>query len=216
MYDIFRSWRAASEVLLPQNFMPFLMVTLKTATEACLVTIIREFWWFFLVGIAIIRVRGDASHGPAIAWVAVWLLMLIRAARPSLLPKNFRYFWSLATVNIPILFLFMLYFFIPSGVFYLIAPYFIFMAFFFADANCVARDMALAPMRAARFCWMLAPLYVLLVILLACAGRLLCCAHLLLTLCMVLVVMPLMVVVMSRLYVLWIHKEYQRYFECCW
>ena len=215
MQNLLRSWRASLELLLPNNIVPFLLVTLKTVTEVYWL-IVRYFWWFLLLGFLVIEFF---SHNFIIvtAWLIGWLTILVEASRPSVLKKDLEYFFTKALSCFPFAVLFFVSCCIPPVLFYAIATYFMFMMFFLCDANYRLYNMVLAPLHAAKLSLAIAPLYALLVLLLYASGSMLHHINMgIAFLLMLFVVLPLFVAIISRLYVLWIHKEYKEYYERCW
>lgn len=213
MNDIVRSWRASMEMLLPHNCVPLLMVTLKNVMEVY-GALLRSFWWFLLGGALMVY----ALPHPLvfIAWAIGWCAIVIEAARPSLLPKTMHYFAENAFSCFPLLLLFLVSCCVPAGVLYLVAPYGVLVMLFLCDAHYRLYDMLMAPLRAAKLSCAIAPLYVLIALLLYASGRLLCCSVLVPTMVMLLLVMPIVTVLLSRVYVMWVHREYKQYFERCW
>lgn len=213
MKNIVRAWQSSMTMFLPQNLMPLLMVIFKTLLEVYRL-IGTYFWWFILMGLIALMMNAHAIF--FVVWIIVWLTLLVEASRPSLLSKNFTYFENNALSCLPVAALFFAACCMPVLLVCAGAPYLILLMFFLCDAHFKMYDIFVAPVRAGKLSLFLAPWYLVIVALLYGAGTLLCCSSSLLVVLMLFLVVPICIVTLSRLYVLFIHKEYKEFYERCW
>lgn len=205
MIAIIRSWMDSLKLFTPNNITQFVQA-IGNAWLRMVWVLLKNFWWLLIGCFIVLYIR---PHWILfIAMLILWLLLVIIAVRPSLHRKDFHYFSEHLIYGFPLLILFAMPCCIPAEVSIVFAPYLFLTMFFVCDSDFKFLEMIMAPVRAAIMVVKKLPIYVGLIGLFA-----LC--NLFPTMINLFITTPLLITVISVCYTMWLHKNYQEYYEGC-
>lgn len=201
--NILLGWVESLQVLQPKNLIQLAQVTLKTWLDLCW-ALGRHFWWLIAAGMAMFAMRPHWIT--LIILLIVWLLLLILMVRPSLQQKNLDYLREYALYGFPLFLLLLVPCCVPWIGIAIVAPYLFLTMFFLCDAQLKLSCMLIAPVHAAHMALAKLPIYLLFSLAFHFASWLDPFLN-------VLFALPLILSALSRCYVLWLHKNYQGYYD---
>lgn len=205
MKSLIHSWMNSLTLFLPTNLLQLLKAVVGALWDVFLV-LMRNFWWAGLLALLLFYMH--AHWTVLIILLLAWFLILLLAARPSLMRKDLSYFGHKMLYAWPLVLFFVVSCSLHPLIGMWIIPYLVLAQFFICDAPLRFIPQLKSFKHAAVMVFKKAPIYLLLV------GVWYGMSSAPLALWLLLLI-PLYIIFISRLYIVWLHKEYQDYHEVC-